>query len=139
MVADRGAIAGVHCCGNTDWGLVMDTSARIVNFDAVDYMESLAIYSEELKRFLGRGGVLAWGAVPNTPQAQDESGADVIRRITEGMKSLERSGLDRDLLGQRLLITPACGCAGLNESQAAEVYRLLSEVEQSTGPDAFRA
>lgn len=129
MVAERGAIPGVHCCGNTDWGLIMETEASIVNFDAVDYMESLSIYSREVAAFLERGGVLAWGAVRNTDEVREESASDVIRRIREGSTLLERAGIDRCALSRHIVITPACGCAGMTVQDAERVYQLMSELD----------
>lgn len=129
LCAQRGAIAGVHCCGNTDWGLLMETITRIINFDAVDYMESVVIYADRLARFLERGGVLAWGAVPNDHRAEKESAADVVRRVEDGIEQLERAGIDRSLLRRSNILTPACGCAGLEISQAKRAYALLAESE----------
>ena len=40
---------GVHCCGNTDWSLLLKTSIDILSFDAYNYAESLALYPGELK------------------------------------------------------------------------------------------
>jgi hypothetical protein len=129
MVVERGGIPGVHCCGNTDWGMLMETSARIVNFDAVDYMNTMAIYSRELSNFLGRGGVLAWGAVPNTDKIESESGLSVGKRIRDGLSLLEKAGVDSALLRQKMLVTPACGCAGLSVAMAEKVYQVLAELD----------
>ncbi|MEI8182431.1 MAG: hypothetical protein WCG29_06960 [Desulfomonile sp.] len=129
MVAARGGIPGVHCCGNTDWGMLMETSGRIINFDAVDYLESLAIYTKELSQFLERGGVLAWGAVRNTERIREESSDDVIRRLNDGLTFLNKNGVNRTALMEKIILTPACGCAGLAVSDATEVYRTLSELE----------
>jgi hypothetical protein len=129
MASERGSIAGVHCCGNTDWGLLMETSTRIINFDAVDYMETLPIYASDLSRFLERGGVLAWGAVSNTEKVMEESFDDVLTRLRDGIRQVVDAGVDRDLLTERMIITPACGCAGLSIEQAEKVYHLLSELE----------
>jgi hypothetical protein len=128
MVVDRGGIPGVHCCGNTDWGLLMETTARIINFDAVDFMESLAIYGPQLADFVERGGVLAWGAVPNTEQIEQETPDDVVRRIMAGIELLEKAGVDRRALTERLLVTPACGYAGLTLEQTEKAYGFLSEL-----------
>jgi hypothetical protein len=138
LVLAHGGIPGVHCCGNTDWGLLMDTSTRIINFDAVDYLETLAIYGPQLKDFLERGGVLSWGAVANTPSIMDETADDVIRRISQGIRSLERAGIDRGLLTDRIIVTPACGCAGLKLPQAERVYHTLRDVGRELTPDRLR-
>ena len=129
MVSDRGGISGVHCCGNTDWGLLAETATRIINFDAVDYMESMAIYKEQLEKFLGRGGVLAWGAVPNDQRVEEESCETVIVRIKKGLDLLEGTGIDRNLLKQRMIVTPACGCSGLTIEQTQKAYAILSELD----------
>ncbi len=138
LVAERGGIPGVHCCGNTDWGLLMETSARVINFDAVDYMDTMAIYGPQVNRFLSRGGVLSWGAVSNTPRIEKETASEVIERIKSGMRSLEAVGVDRDALAARIMVTPACGCAGLTQAQAEKVYRVLTELEKAVTPDTFR-
>jgi len=138
MVVDRGGIPGVHCCGNTDWGILMETATRIINFDAVDYMESLAIYGPQLAGFLERGGVLAWGAVPNTEKVQQETSDDIVRRISAGIDLLEKNGVDRGDLTQKLLVTPACGCAGLTLEQTEKVYSLLSELGARLNSDTLQ-
>jgi hypothetical protein len=129
MVVEKGGIPGVHCCGNTDWGMLMETSTRIVNFDAVDYMDTMAIYSRELSQFLSRGGVLAWGAVPNTEKIEAESGRTVVRRLRDGLSILEKAGVAPALLRQKMLVTPACGCAGLTVEMAEKVYDVLAELD----------
>lgn len=128
MVVDRGGIPGVHCCGNTDWGLLMETATRIINFDAVDFMESLAIYGPQLAGFAKRGGVLAWGAVPNTQQVAQETADNIVARINTGIELLGKNGVDRRGLTQKILVTPACGCAGLTLEQTEKAYCLLSEL-----------
>ena len=138
MVLDRGGIPGIHCCGNTDWGMLMETSARIINFDSIDYLEPLSIYSRELNRFLGRGGVLAWGAVPNSERIERENSSDVASRIRAGFGLLERAGIDRALLGSHIIVTPACGCAGMTLEQTEKTYKVLAEIEEM-GWEGFRA
>jgi hypothetical protein len=138
MVADHGGIPGVHCCGNTDWGILMESSARVINFDAVDYMETMAIYGPQLQDFLARGGVMSWGAVPNTDKIEHETADDVIRRISQGMRLLEQAGVDRALLTERIIVTPACGCATLTQTQAERVYQVLQELGRKLTPDMLR-
>jgi len=138
MVLEKGGIPGIHCCGNTDWGMLMETSARIINFDAVDYMQSMAIYAPELSRYLDRGGVLAWGVVPNTNRVANETVQDVLLRLREGIDLLEQNGVDRNALTERIILTPACGCAALNEEDAEKVYSLLAELETMSPEEVFK-
>ncbi len=137
MVSQRGALAAIHCCGNTDWGLIIDTSIRAINFDAVDYLETMSIYPQKLNDFLDRGGVLAWGAVPNTPRVMEEDSQTVIARIRKGVDLLTRNGIDRAALTQRLLVTPACGCAGLSVHETGKVYQIMNELDSMKISDIF--
>ena len=72
------ALAGVHCCANTDWSVLLATQVDILNLDAYGYLENLALYPDELRQFIDRGGYVAWGIVPNnelvltTPQTLAE-------------------------------------------------------------------
>ena len=138
MASSRGALTGVHCCGNTDWSLLMQTDVDIINFDAVDYMESLAIYPEQLSSFLERGGVLAWGAVPNDGRINQETVADSLMRLRKGVSFLEEKGVNRDLLLKRIIVTPACGCAGLTVGEVEKVYEILSSIDKMEFDQVFR-
>jgi len=129
MVTDRGGVTGVHCCGNTDWGLLMETPTRIINFDAVDYLQSLSIYPSQLNEFLRRGGILAWGAVCNDARAASESAEEILTRLEQGIEFLEDQGVDPELLRGKCLVTPACGCANLDLDTCRHVYGTLAELE----------
>ncbi|MEW6352437.1 MAG: hypothetical protein AB1646_25580 [Thermodesulfobacteriota bacterium] len=133
MASSRGAICGVHCCGNTDWGLLMESSTRILNFDAVAYMDTLALYPTHLREFLDRGGVLAWGAVPNTPEITGETADTVINRIRAGVDLLvEKSGADKETLTSKMIVTPACGCGSLSVEFTEKVYRVLADLDEGS-------
>jgi hypothetical protein len=81
---------------------------------------------------LRRGGILAWGAVRNTEEVANETADDVLGRLRDGLNLLEKKGVDRAALQERIILTPACGCAGLTEADAETVYRLLSDLESKT-------
>ena len=123
-----GCLTGAHCCGNTDWTLLFEAGLDVVNFDAYGYMESLALYPEELSGFLERGGTLAWGLVPNTPAVEEESAESLASRFREGVSLLASRGVDESLLRERCMLTPSCGLEGVSEAQAERAYRLLGEL-----------
>ena len=50
------ALAGVHCCGNTEWSILIDAGVDIVNFDAFGYGETIAMYPAGIKTLFARGG-----------------------------------------------------------------------------------
>ena len=122
-------LKGVHCCGNTDWSLLLSTNLDILSFDAYGYLETIALYPKELKAFLERGGILAWGIVPTSDAILKEEAESLIKRFKEGVKTLSKKGFDPTLL-QRAIITPSCGLASLPIPLAERVCELTSEVSK---------
>ncbi|MFC1993215.1 methionine synthase [Chloroflexota bacterium] len=123
-------IKGIHCCGNTDWSVLMDTSADIVSFDAYNYGQSLSLYPSEVKRLLDRKGAIAWGIVPNDEESlARETVASLKDRLEETMAPFTRNGIRFKQLIQQGLLTPSCGLAPLvTEGAAARALELLAEL-----------
>jgi len=44
-------IKGLHCCGNTNWSVLLDTTIDILSFDAYNYASSLSTHSGKVKSF----------------------------------------------------------------------------------------
>lgn len=119
-------LTGAHCCGNTDWPTVMSTNADVLSFDAYEYGYTISLYPEEVADFLEKGGSLAWGIVPNTAEAcRQESVDSLVSRLREGITSLERKGIDADLLIRRSMITPQCGLGGVEVEESEAMLDLL--------------
>ncbi len=121
-------LSGVHCCGNTDWSLLLATEVDVLNFDAYEYVDNLFLYREELGRFLDRGGYLAWGIVPTSEAAEREDAASLLRRFAGLVAKLEEDGFSRETLLARSFITPSCGCGSLPVPLAERILRLTSEL-----------
>jgi methionine synthase II (cobalamin-independent) len=123
---------GVHCCGNTDWALLLNTSAEVISFDAYNYAEALGLYAEDLRAFLRRGGVIAWGIVPNDTAALAAETADsLLARLLASFDALVARGLSRDDLLAACLITPACGLGTLPEPAAERACWLARDVSEA--------
>jgi methionine synthase II (cobalamin-independent) len=56
--------AGIHCCGNTDWSLILATEVDILSFDSYEFFDRLVLYTDQLKEFVNRGGIISWGITP---------------------------------------------------------------------------
>ena len=127
-----GGISGlkaIHCCGNTDWSLILQTSIDILSFDAYSYGESLSLYPSEVKEFLGRGGVIAWGIVPNDePALPKESESSLLDKLDENMELLAKKGIDPAVIRSRCLITPSCSLASLSNEEAGNALELTAAV-----------
>lgn len=129
-IKSKGALAGVHCCGNTDWSIFTDIeSIDIISFDAFGFLDRLSLYADNLKRFFKRGGILCWGIVP-TQEFKGTETADLLAgKINTGIEALAKKGLERSLLRSNLFISPACGLGTLDSAKAAKIFGALSQVE----------
>ena len=122
-------LKGTHCCGNTDWSVLLSTNLDILSFDAYGYLETLSLYPKDLKAFLERGGILAWGIVPTSEAILKEDAKSLVKRFKEGIETLNKKGIDPSLL-QRAIITPSCGTASLPIPLAERVCELTAEVSK---------
>jgi methionine synthase II (cobalamin-independent) len=125
------ALAGTHCCGNTEWTMLVDAGVDIISFDAYQYGETIGYYPEEIESFLKRGGVLAWGIVPSTGAIDDETSESLVEKLDQRVGMLSDKGIDRDTLWERCLITPSCGTGSIAQASAEKVLGTLSEVSRT--------
>jgi len=125
-----GGLIGVHVCANTDWSLVLDSSADIASFDAYAYFDRFILYSDQIKAFLESGRFLAWGMVPtlNAEDLEKETTASLMRRFEDNVKHIEALGIDRHQMIKQSLITPTCGAGTLSIDLAKKVLRITRAV-----------
>jgi methionine synthase II (cobalamin-independent) len=127
-IHELGGITGIHCCGNADWSMIFNTRVDIVNFDAFGYMDRVLLYSADIKKFYARGGALAWGIIPTGIFTRDESADMLISRLDQGIKQLEKAGIDRLTILRQCLITPSCGMGSLTSDKSIAILKQLREV-----------
>lgn len=123
-------LAGIHVCASTDWSMILESQTDILNFDAYEYFTSLTLYPEQLKAFLERGGILAWGLIPTNTKVLELAATDLMALFYEFVDSLANKGVPKELLLQQALITPSCGLGNCSIAIAEKVYNLTSEVVQ---------
>lgn len=124
-------LIGVHCCGNTDWSLFTDTpSLRIISFDAFSYLEKVILYADHLKKFLSRGGFLCWGVVPTHEFCGKETKESISSIVNKGIDILVKKGISRELLEERLLLSPSCGLGIIDNAKAALILKLLDDTSR---------
>lgn len=122
---------GVHCCGNTDWGLLFKSGLDIVNFDAFHYMDKMLLYPEELSNHIESGGALAWGIAPTENAAKGLTAYDLLKRLDAGIKSLAERGIKEEILRGQSILTPSCGMGSLDAALSEHILGLLKETSAS--------
>ena len=127
-VHEEGALAGVHCCGNTEWSILIDAGVDIVNFDAFEYGQTIAMYAESVRGHLERGGILAWGVVPTSEKIRSQTAESLEIKLEEGMDNLASKGIDKNLIARQAIITPSCGTGSLAVDDAEKVFALTAEL-----------
>jgi hypothetical protein len=132
-IHSEGAIGGVHCCANTDWGLLLSTKVDMLNLDAYGYIQNLALYPVELREFLDRGGSICWGLIPNNEQVKSETPQKLASRLRSGIRLIcEKASargvtLSPDEFASRSLVAPACGLGSTSVEIADQVFEVLAE------------
>ena len=122
-------ISGIHCCGNTDWSLILKTDVNIINFDAFEYLDNFLLYKNQIKEFLEKGNYLAWGIIPtNDEKINNVSLNDLKKLFDTALTTLEKSGIDRELIIEKSFITPSCGTGSMKPENAVKVLKFNKEL-----------
>jgi len=128
----EGGLVGVHVCANTDWSLVLDSSADIVSFDAYAFFDRFILYSEQIKNFIDSGKILAWGIVPtlNPDDIDRETIESIWARWMNQVEQVVALGIDMQQLINQSLLTPSCGMGSLGLDSAEKVIKLTTAVSR---------
>ncbi len=127
---EQDTMLGIHCCGNTDWAMIVEAGPDIINFDAYDYMEHFLLYPEKIAEFISKGGVIAWGIVPTFSFKGSETIELLRSRLLSGIDVLKQKGVDKARLQTQSLLTPSCGMGTMNEDSSITALKLLSELSE---------
>ncbi len=123
-------MVGLHCCGNSDWEVLLQSKIDILSFDSFSYSKYFVLYPERIKKFLENDGIIAWGAVPTT-EYNEEVTIDVIsNKVNEALEALTAKGIDRQFILERSLFTPACGIGTLDIDIAEKVTALTASLAE---------
>jgi hypothetical protein len=121
-------ITGIHCCGNSDWEMLLQTKIDIINFDAFAFLDNFILYSGAIKQFLKRGGIIAWGAVPTSDFNENVNLDLIVKNLSGAIDKLVSKGIEKELLLKRALFTPACGMGKLSIEIAEKVIDLTNKL-----------
>ncbi|MEO6988766.1 MAG: hypothetical protein ABI239_08965 [Aquihabitans sp.] len=120
------ALTGVHCCGATDWRVVLQAGPDLLS---VPVGADVTGSAGAIGAFLERGGWVAWGAVATDgPLGQQKSRS--WRQLSMQWCELVQNGCDPVLLRRQALVTPVCGLAMHDEAQADHVFTLTGQLAE---------
>jgi len=131
----EGGLAAVHCCGNTDWSVLLDTKVDILNLDAYGYINNLALYPKELRGFMDRGGAFEWGIVPNNEEIRNKTPEFLREKLHQGFELISEKAEGRNIqidpreFNNRSMVTTSCGLGPTTVENAD----LALDVLKSTG------
>jgi hypothetical protein len=127
-----GAIAGVHCCGNTEWSILMDAGVDMVSFDAFEFGETIAMYPDHVKRHLEEEKILAWGVVPTSALLHQQTVDTLVAHYDRMVDHLvDKAGVDPQLVREQTLLTGACGTGAMQQADAEKVFELTGATSAS--------
>ncbi|MBU1999437.1 MAG: hypothetical protein KKE64_08110 [Candidatus Omnitrophica bacterium] len=126
IIKKEGALCGLHCCGNTEWGFLMDTNIDILSFDAFNFDRELLLYTDDLRKFFNAGKVIAWGIVPTSRDDIEKTGIHALKgRLQDIIVKLRKKGIPQEKLFSHSILTPSCGCGTLTRSECEIVLEKL--------------
>ncbi len=112
---------GIHLCGNPDWEFLLNRDLDILSMDLYTNGEILKCYSKAIRRFLERGGILAWGIIPTWYEAFGGTNTAQLTHYLEDLwTTLAQAGIDREQLLNQSLLAPA-RCCLVNPDRAKTV------------------
>ena len=123
---------GIHCCGNTNWPLLLSTNIDILSLDAYQYGNNLIMFPDELTEFYEKGGTVAWGIVPsNNDDIETETVDSLVAKMEEIFDKMEEKGINRKKAAVQSMITPQCGLGLMDIPNVDKVFDLLQGVSNA--------
>ncbi len=125
-------LLGIHCCGNTDWGVMIETGVDVLSLDAYAVGEVLALYPDDVRGFLDRGGIIAWGIVPSiADDFSQETKEQLLDKLEKTMGLLTKKGIELDAMLKQSIISPSCGLGGMPEAMAEDALEVTKWISDS--------
>ncbi|MHB8830400.1 MAG: hypothetical protein ACYC6Q_12850, partial [Syntrophales bacterium] len=84
----------------------------------------------DIRKFLGKGGALAWGIVPTGSFNGSETAEQLLCKLETGIEYLESEGIPRENILRQSLLTPACGMGSLTAQKAEAILKLLQQTSE---------
>ncbi|HED24407.1 MAG TPA: hypothetical protein ENN91_04700 [Firmicutes bacterium] len=124
---------GVHLCGNPDWSFLLQMDLDVLSLDSFANGHIFSRYTEEVRSFLDRGGIISWGITPTLTEEFEKENVQTMIALLDGLwNDLDRAGIPREQLMARAWLAPA-RCCLINtdgEETVDKSFRLLRQVAE---------
>jgi hypothetical protein len=113
--------------------VLLATKVDILNLDAYGFIEHLALYPDEVRAFTDRGGLIAWGIVPNNELITQVTAQSLADKLRAGFDLISTKAGARGVtirsaeLAHRSLIAPSCGLGSTTIEIAERVIDTLAQ------------
>ena len=118
---------GVHCCINTNWPFLLDM-VDVISLDAYGNAPEFLMHQAAARRFVERGGIIAWGIVPASDAVFGETAESLTARLESHFEQLAGYGIDHQALVKNCLITPTCGLGTADVDASMRVFEVTRGV-----------
>ncbi len=140
----EGALVGIHCCGNTDWGALLDVQPDVLSLDVRLSLDAMLEETDALARFLASGATLSLGIVPTDLTSTYDVG-ELTDSVEASLKAALPRGRTFTQVLAHVLLTPACGLAMRTVQDAERVLgelrtaqrRLHETLDTERGPEFY--
>jgi hypothetical protein len=124
---------GIHLCGNPDWEFLLNLDMDVVSMDIYTNAEIVSSCATSIQNFLNKGGRIVWGIVPTGFEPFSREGVpSLIERLEAVWTRLWKKGVDRDLMLERSLLSPATCCL-INPDREKTVEKAFETVKLLSG------
>lgn len=129
------ATVGVHCCGDVDLSLMIDSGPHVLSLPVSNSVAALAGYVD---RFLAGGGWIAWGAVA-TGGPIGVTANRSWHQLSSLWSALVQRGCSPRQLRDQSLLTPECGLGAHGVPVAERICHSLRDIGRAARSDATTA
>jgi hypothetical protein len=126
----EGALVGIHCCGNTDWGALLEVQPDVLSLDVRLSLDAMLEETEALARFLDSGATLSLGIIP-TDLTSTYDATELAESVEASLRAALPQGRSFTQVLSHVLLTPACGLAMRSVVDAERILGELRAAQRS--------
>lgn len=123
---------GVHLCANPDWSFLLNLDLDILSLDVLAWGTIFQYYTEEIKNFLDRGGIISWGITPTLDEQLEGATVSGLLAKLEGFWDFlaSRNIPKEQILAQAWLAPARCCLVNSDESGVEKSFAMIREMSR---------